>query len=351
VGLGCGGTARGSDLPPAATEASEPSAQRRPLPAVSAGPPGFMGKPEAVLLDKLLHGAPKHIERGRGGRSLGFKLTMADGTQGYYKPEQSFSGANWYAEVVAHYLDRALGLLRVPPVVARRLPWSTLRPAAGEDPRVKEVHVGDDGTVRGALIAWLPGELERARTPPGWENWVRTAPLSRWNVTPYQRPSGYSAALRDRKRRMARGQPGVAFYEDTPEPDTPTRAAELSDLLVFDFLTLNIDRWGGDNGNVLTLGAGGPLIFLDNGAGFSPGPARRGLMDARLQPCERFRRRTVEALRRLSIASLGRRMARDALAPLLDRDMLDGIEVRREAILDQVAALERVHGDRVYFEE
>ena len=50
-----------------------------------------------------------------------------------------------------------------------------------------------------------------------------------------------------------------------------------TDVVVFDYLTANTDRWGGDNANVLTRGRGGPLVFLDNGAGFPPnGSAKLG---------------------------------------------------------------------------
>jgi hypothetical protein len=90
------------------------------------------------------------------------------------------------------------------------------------------------------------------------------------------------------------------------------------------------------------------LISLDNAAGFSPGPPRRGLMDARLEPCQRFRKRTIDALQALSIDALAERLARDPLAPLIGADMLDGIALRRAAVLEHVAALHARHGDRVF---
>jgi len=170
---------------------------------------------------------------------------------------------------------------------------------------------------------------------------VRVEPYGRQRITPFQRPAEYTAAL----ARFRAGEPTPRYYDEPPEPDTPERAAELSDMLVFDFLTLNIDRWGGDNGNVLTLGKGGPLIFLDNAAGFAHGKHRTGLMDDRLKPCQRFRRRTVDALRALDVAALGEAMARDPLGPVLDAHLLEGLEVRRRAVLDHVARLRAAHGE------
>ena len=85
------------------------------------------------------------------------------------------------------------------------------------------------------------------------------------------------------------------------EPDQESRPAELSDLIVFDYLTQNVDRWGGDFTNLRIRGPGGPLIYLDNGAGFWLGEQRLGLMEARLKALQRFRRATVEAVRRLDV--------------------------------------------------
>lgn len=310
------------------------------------GGQGFMGRPEATLIDRMLNSGIVRIKPGSGGRSLAFKLYFEDGSRGYFKPEQSFSGSHWYAEVAAYYLDRALGLGRVPPVVSRRLAWAPLSEAAGDDRRTREVTRAEDGTVRGALVSWIEDKLKPASTPAGWENWIRVENYPVYGVTPYQRPSQYAAALNDRKGRMAEGRDGVSYYKEVPAADGGDRPAELSDMIVFDFLTLNIDRWGGDNVNVLTLD-GGPLIFLDNGAGFSVGPHRRGLMDDRLHECQRFRRSTIDALRTLDMQRLARRLTRDPQGPILNDGMIEGIDVRRKAVLQYVAELEKKYGPAV----
>ena len=340
------GEARSGQTAPAA-QAVEPRVAADTGPAPGSQPSGFLGQPERVVIDKMLHGRLVSAKKGRGGRSLGFKLRFEDGTQAYYKPEQTFSGAHWNAELVAHYLDRALGLGRVPPVVGRRLPWAALRPAAGADKRVDEVIVGKDGQVRGALVHWLSKAPTRAQTPPGWENWLRLDPFPRWAITPYQRPRVYTAALRRRKELAAAGGSIPAYYDTTPTPTREDLPAALSDMIVLDHLTLNIDRWGGNNGNVLTRGEGGPLVFLDNGAGFSPGPHSHGFMDDRLTACQRFRRHTVDALRALDVQALRARLARDPLAPLLDDHLVAGVAQRRAAILAHVDALRQTHGDAV----
>ena len=152
-------------------------------------------------------------------------------------------------------------------------------------------------------------------------------------ITPYQRPVDYRADLN--------GRSGVREATDPsrPEagrPDTEGRPAELSDMIVFDYLTQNVDRWGGDFTNVRTRGPGGPLIYLDNGAGFWLGQQRLGLMEARLKALQRFRRSTIEAVRRLDVERFAARLKSDPLAPVLNERQLQGLETRRVAVLEHV---------------
>lgn len=308
----------------------------------------FLGEPEDAVLDRLRHAEVRGIKKGKGGRSLAFKLSFEEGA-GYFKPEQTFSGTIWFAEIVTYYLDRALGIGRVPAIVSRRLPWSPLLAAAKDDERVPEVIVAKDGTVRGALIAWLDAPLTPAVTPPGWENWIRIEPLAPYTVTPFQRASEYVSALERNRQLAAKGKGAPVYYARTPEPSRSDLPGALSDMLVLDYLTLNIDRFGGGNGNVLTLGKGGPLIFLDNAAGFSVGPHRRNLPDQRFFPCQRFRKSTIDALEALDISAFHARLERDPLAPLLSDSLLQGLAERRRAVLDHVSALRKKHGDAAVF--
>lgn len=332
---------------PPATNATKSSEPLRPLPVLRWHGDAFLGSPDAPRLDRMRQGHIVKIKKGGGGRSLGFKLYFSDGTKAYFKPDQAFTGTNWYAEIAAYHIDRLLGMGRVPPVVAHRMPWKGLRAVAGKDRRVEEVHVLPNGTVVGALVYWLPKKLQPAVTPPGWENWLRIAPYARWSVTPYQRAKTYGQALRERKQRGLAGKPARSYYEDVPVVTQTGLPAALSDMLVLDFLTLNIDRWGGNNANVLMHGDGDDeqqLIFLDNAAGFSHGPHRRGLMDDRLAPQQKFRRSTVAALRSFSLPKLRRRLEASAGAPILDDALLEGIEVRRGALLQRIEALIDEHG-------
>lgn len=308
--------------------------------ATQDAPPSFLGEPDAPRIDALRNGEIVEVEKGKGGRSLAFRVTLEDGTRGYFKPKQTFSAAHWYSEVAAYYLDRELGFGRVPPTTGGKLPWNALRQAAGNDDRIDELAIAPDGTIKGAFIWWIPDPLKRLRMGRKWGRWVRvqkTLP-----ITPYQRPVDYRADLNRR--------PGVREATDpsrpvAKKPDTAERPAELSDLILFDYLTQNVDRWGGDFTNVRTRGAGGPLIYLDNGAGFWLGEQRLGLMEARLKGLQRFRHSTIEAVRKLDVDALAKRMQSDPLAPVLNDKQLDGLRQRRQAILDHVDALIARYGE------
>lgn len=302
--------------------------------------PSFLGEPDRARVGALRSGRIESVSKGKGGRSLAFKIELSDGTIGYFKPEQSFSAAHWYSELAAYYLDRQLGLGRVPPTTGRVLPWSELKAAAAGDRRVPELEIGKGGATRGAFIWWIPERLERLRLGRNWERWVRIDP--ELPITPYQRPKDYRADLNRR--------PGVREATDpsrpeASEPDTADRAAELSDMILFDYLTQNVDRWGGDFTNVRTRTRTGPLVFLDNGAGFWLGQQQLGLMEARLQALQRFRRSTVEAVRELDVDRFAAALSKDPLAPVLNRKQLDGLRARRQAVLDHVERLTAQHGE------
>ncbi len=210
--------------------------------------------------------------------------------------------------------------------------------AAG-DARVTEAVVDADQTVCGSFSWWVPERLVALRLGRGWERWVRfDAPLA---ITPFQRAREYAA--------QAGGTLPLDLGDASPaaaaEPDTDGRAAELSDLVLFDYLTHNIDRWGGDYTNVRTRGPGGALVFLDNAAGFIVGQARFGFMDTRLHSVQRFRRSTIDAIRALSIEHFRARVEADVCAPLLDERLYAHLEERRTELLAHVDRLIASRGE------
>ncbi|MCB9666592.1 MAG: hypothetical protein H6715_00495 [Myxococcales bacterium] len=302
---------------------------------------------EDVPIRRALSQEPiQTVERGRGGRSLGFKVTLKDGTQGYFKPEQTFSAAHWYSEVASYHLDRELGFGRVAPVISRRIPWSDLKRASGSDERVEELVIDENGFLRGAFIWWIPHDLVPLPLGRGWERWIRIEPWSGQRISPMTRPRVYRDTLE-----MAHA--GYELPQNPDErlagqPSRPELPQELSDLLVFDYLIHNVDRWGGDNTNVRTFGRKGSLVFFDNAAGFPPVQQIGGIMESRLKVLQRFSRRTIDAVAKFDMARYRTRLAEEPLAPILTEEQLLGLDTRRKALLAYVAKLEARFGEKIY---
>lgn len=291
---------------------------------------------DAAKVDVLQSGRVTDVALASGGRSVAFKVTFADGSRALFKPEQSFA-AHWFAEVCSFHLDRALALGRVPAAVGRRLHWKALRHAAEQSKHVDEVRVAGDGTVKGAMIWWLSGELVPLSPPAGWEGWLRVEPAP---VSPFQRRSDYQKALERRGE-----SPGASIQPPASDPD---RAAELSDTVLFDYLTANHDRWGGDFTNVRTLGRNGPLVLIDNANGFPPRSTRDAHIEAQLDFVQRFRQRTVDAIVNLNIEQFRAALDQDELAPLLTQTQLDSFEKRRARLIAHVHHMHERFGARAF---
>jgi hypothetical protein len=269
-------------------------------------------KADAGWLAQLAAAPITEIVRNRGGATITLQVRLAGGSRALFKPEQTHSASNHRAEIAAFHLDRVLGFGRTAPVVGRSVRASTLRrwlELGHHEPewleRFEREVIVRDGAVQGALIAWHSKRLVNAEPPKNWTH-----------------------ALLD------------ADAGSLP----PERALEWSDLVVFDYLLDNTDRWSG--GNVLALGDGGPLVFLDNAAGFVRGgiaePSQR-----KIGAVCRFRHSTFESLARAS-GTLGQRISRslagDPLAPVLSEQRLSALDQRLERLIVHMARCIADHG-------
>jgi len=270
---------------------------------------GFAGPVDAAKdgewITRLASAGITEITPNRGGASVSMRVRFADGKKAAMKPEQNGHPTDPRAEIAAYHIDRLLGFGRTAAVAGRRFALADVRAAlvtSGADQaflaRVDTSLVARDGQIAAAMIAWHTAALVEEESDPAWIS-----------------PLGTS--------------------EPVPA-DALSRLAEWSDLVVFDFLVDNPDRYSG--GNVLRLDKGGPLVFLDQGAAFGQNRLRAKLTTrARLDKVCRFRKDTLAALRRVGSgapapdklgAALKASLARDPLAPVLDAAQLAGVDDR-----------------------
>jgi len=274
-------------------------------------------------LERLTSAPITEIVRNPGGATITLRVKFADGSRAVFKPEQKHSASNYRSEIAAYHVDRLLGFARTAAVAGRTIGFGHIveqLEAAGVDPsfleRFRSEVPSQNGQVAGAMIAWHAGRLTNAEPPRGWTARLRTA--------------------------------------DPVASELERRLPEWSDLLVFDFLIDNTDRWSG--GNVLALGGGG-LIFLDNAAGFAPWRSSRGENTMnRVEPVCRFRKATRDALAAAGPASaaeahlgsrLERSLAKDPLAPVLGKAQFAALDARVARLLEHVAECQRELGDGV----
>lgn len=273
---------------------------------------GFLGENDDATLARLCTAPIERIERNRGGVTLSFRVWFADSHRGLFKPQQQSEIANYRAELAAYRLSRLMNLDRVPPACGRRLSRELLQRAAdrsgdAEFSRRTLTELLGHEEISGAMIHWVPGRLE-----------------------PVAHADTYPTLL------------------DTSHPlsaDEAPLAADLSTLILFDYLIDNVDRWSG--GNILrpstTPSPGaplGPVLFMDNGASFSALHdglgARPNEQALRLRAVRRFSPRFVRRLRDLTEDSLREAMATDPLGPILSDAQRRAVLTRRDRIIAHV---------------
>lgn len=299
-----------------------PADARAPV-AVDAGPlptgTGFLGLDDEAILGRICDAPVERIERNRGGSTVSFRVWLAGGQRGLFKPQQRSEVANYRAELAAYRLSRLLGLHRTPPACGRTMPRDRLQRIADAsgDPafsqRVMTELLGRGDAVPGAMLFWVPGALEPV---PGADR--------------------YAALL------------GAGALD----PADRALAAELSALLLFDFLTDNVDRWSG--GNILRQRTPpgqppGAMLFMDNGASFSAlhdgMGARPQDQAARLDRVQRFPRALVAAMRALTPETLRAAVGRDPLGPCLSDLQIAAVIARRDRLLRHVEATVAARGE------
>lgn len=314
----------------AATTLSDASHMRADAPALSphteinyvvenAG--RFMGIADEVLLAPLRDSPIARVKFNKGGSSISLRIDFENGSRAAFKPQQTNLQSVPRREVVAFRINRLLGLSSVPPAIGRRFQidelLSHLHPdSAWHRPRLQAEIIQDGGWVAGELSWWIP-VINRGRID-GFEI------DSMEGIVSWKRYLAVGASIPSNDRSLI---------------------AQISDMVLFDFLISNPDRWSGGNARVSEDQK--LLYFMDNTLSF--GDSVRGHPKARIyfERAQMFSRSLVARLRSLREADV-RAVLETDVEPFdfyLYDEEITALISRRDHALEYIDSLIEAHGE------
>ncbi len=258
--------------------------------------------------------------RAGGNTSLMFEVLLAGGGKAAFKPFAQPRTSGFEAELAAALIAQALGLETVPPAVARRVDRAALK----------------DRFVRGGKSSWSTSEAaikwqseeDKTFAVGTLIHWVEG--LEDWAL---ERPEVRKAAFA-----------GLRLGEPVPEDAAARqRLRDVSDMLVFDYLIANWDRFSG--GNTKVHGPSQRLCIRDHDVAFgTPLPERlHERVLTRLMLVERFNLSTVRALADLDEdalrASLSQSYFGEGGGPLLNDQQIADIFERLRTLGSYIASV------------
>ena len=245
----------------------------------------FLGMSDELLLERVRTQPITRFKLNHGGSSLSFRVEFADGSRAAWKPMQTNMQSVPRKEVAAYRLNRLLGLHAVPPAAPRAVTRAELLDHLHPDsavalPRIKaETVFGPDGLTIGTASYWIPVIKDAG----------------------FDTPDG-------RKQTQA----WLTVGQEIP-PDRLSMAAQVSTLIVFDFLTSNPDRYSG--GNMKMSEDGKQLFFMDNTMSFYvDGNGNERNRDI-LYKTQRFSRSLIAALDKVTVSNMQRALAEELGTP------------------------------------
>jgi hypothetical protein len=280
----------------------------------------FLGMSDELLLSRVRTQPMVRFKLNHGGSSISFRVDFADGSRAAWKPAQTNLQSIPRKEVAAYRLNRLLGMNYVPPAAPRAVSREELLTRLHPDsmnalPRIQaETVFGPLGKTIGCASYWIP-------------------------------------ALKDSGFDLPAGRQQTAAWLTVGERipvEQRSIAAQLSDLVVFDFLTANPDRYSG--GNMKMTPDGSQLFFMDNTMSFFLGAeGQRNLPN--LLRTQRFSRSLYDALDRISIPTLERILSEDVGGPyeILTPAEIKAVVARRDMVRTHVDALVAEFGPKAVF--
>jgi hypothetical protein len=283
----------------------------------------FLGMEDDFLIGRLRSQPIARMKLNHGGSSLTFRVDFADGSRAAFKPAQTNLQTIPRKEVAAYRLNRLLGLSAVAPATPRMVSRGEIFSHLHSDtlpllPRIRAETIFDPrGNTAGVMMYWIPAIRESGLdTPEG------IAETTAWLT------------------------PGRAI-----PPGKHALAAQVSDMVVFDFLAANPDRYSG--GNMMTNEDGSRLYYMDNTLSFFIEPEGNERTRTALHRVQRFSRRLYEALGRLSQSTLAQVLAQasEGEYEILTTPEIRAVVSRRDYVRRYIDGLIARHGalETLYF--
>ncbi len=285
-------------------------------------PPTIYGAPDHELLAPLRDSPVVGTKINYGGTSLSLRLDFASGGRAAFKPDQIHAQSQPRREVAAYRIDRLLGIGHVPPAasivvamdqVLASLPGGPQGEAAA---RIRAEARPKRGQIRGSASWWIPE--------------IKVAAIGKY-------PIDSTDGIVTWRRHLA--------LDAKRPPEITAFVSQISDMVLFDFLIDNIDRWSG--GNARTSVDGKILYFMDNTLSFTRNKQAHSRTNTYLRRVKVFSRRLVESVRALTRDQLINALssAEDgALAPLLSDEEIDAVMERRDVAIAYIDELITEHG-------
>jgi hypothetical protein len=282
----------------------------------------FLGVHDDVLLEPLRTRDVVRAKFNRGGSSISMRVDFEGGGRASFKVDQTNLQSVPRKEVAAYRVNRLLGLSSVAPCVAREIPRAQIENALDDeghwflprfDAEVTPMHGPD--LVSGSLAWWIP-EIVDARI------------------------DGYTVDSTDGivtwKRYLTIGEP-IPYESRFILP-------QISDMVAFDFLINNVDRWSGSN--VKGSPDGRWLYFMDNALAFGLQDDGTFHTQAFLERSQKFSRSLYVALSYMDEAAVRDAMTTDTgpYDALLTDEEIASMLHRRDYILSYIDGLIAQYG-------